>query len=107
MSRERTCRSNSSAARIALLARALEGHARYYVGHGIGLLFKLSIMISIVYGSLEAGLPKNRAALVGCHGRNLHPIFANWLNQRPTLPLPLFTCHVKVAILSNSLFLTW
>jgi hypothetical protein len=64
-------------------------------------------MISIVYGSLEAGLPNNRAAIVGCHGRHLRPIFANWLYQLPTLPLPLFTRHAKVAILSDSLFLTW
>jgi hypothetical protein len=28
-------------------------------------------MISIVYGSLVAGLPNNRAAYVGCHGRYL------------------------------------
>jgi hypothetical protein len=65
-----------------------------------------SSMISIVYGSLEAGLPNNRAAFVGCHDRHLCPIFANWLYQLPTLPLPLFTCHAKVAILSDSLFLT-
>jgi hypothetical protein len=62
-------------------------------------------MISIVHGSLEAGLPNNWAAIVGCHGRHLRPIFANWLYQLPTLPLPLFTRHAKVAIL-DSLFLT-
>jgi hypothetical protein len=64
-------------------------------------------MISLVYGLLVAGLPNNRAAFVGCHGRHLRPIFANWLYQLPTLPLPLFTCHAKVATLPDSLFMTW
>jgi hypothetical protein len=64
-------------------------------------------MISIVYGSLEAGLPYNRAEIVGSHGRHLRPIFANLLYQLPTLSLPLFTCHAKVAIILDSLFLTW
>jgi hypothetical protein len=59
-------------------------------------------MISIVYGSLEAGLPKNRAAIVGCLGRHLRPIFANWLYQLPTLPIPLFMCHAKVAAYASS-----
>jgi hypothetical protein len=63
-------------------------------------------MISIVYGSLVAGLPNNRDAIVGGHGRHLRPIFANWLYQLPPLPPPLFTCQAKVAILSDSLFLT-
>jgi hypothetical protein len=43
-------------------------------------------MISIVYGSLVAGLPNNRDAIFGGHGRHLRPIFANWLYQVPTLP---------------------
>jgi hypothetical protein len=72
------------------------------IGYGYGM-----VMISIVYGSLEAGLPNNRDAIVGSHGRHLRPIFANWLYQLPTIPLSLFTCHAKVAIILDSLFLTW
>jgi hypothetical protein len=70
------------------------------IGYGYGM-----VMISIVYGSLEAGLPNNRDAIVGSHGRHLRPIFANWLYQLPTLPPPLSMCRAKVAILSDSLFM--
>jgi hypothetical protein len=63
-------------------------------------------MISIVYGSLVAGLPNNRDAIFGGHGRHLRPIFANWLYQVPTLPPPLYTCLAKVAMLSDALFQT-
>jgi hypothetical protein len=70
----------------------------------IVIFLGISTMISIVYGSLVAGLPNNRDAIVGGHGRHLRPIFANWLYQLPTLPPPLFTCQAKVAILSDSLF---
>jgi hypothetical protein len=59
----------------------------------------LPTMISIVYGSLVAGLPNNRAAVVGGHGKHLRPIFANWLYQLPTLPPLLFTCQAKVTII--------
>jgi hypothetical protein len=52
-------------------------------------------MISIVYGSLVAGLPNNRDAIVSCHGRHLRPIFANWLYQLPTLPLPFSPGKLK------------
>jgi hypothetical protein len=63
-------------------------------------------MISIVYGSPAAGSGNKRAALIGGLGRHLRPIFANWLYQLPPLPPLLFTCQVKVAILSDSFFLT-
>jgi hypothetical protein len=53
-------------------------------------------MISIVYGSLVAGLPNNRDALVDGHGRHLRPIFANWLYQLPTLPPALPFSRVKL-----------
>jgi hypothetical protein len=61
--------------------------------------FNGQTMISIVYGSLVSGLPNNRAAVVGGHGRHLRPIFANWLYQLPNLPALLFTCQAKVAII--------
>jgi hypothetical protein len=63
-------------------------------------------MISIVYGSPAAGSGNKRAGLIGGLGRHLRPIFANWLYQLPTLPPPLSMCLAKVAILSDSLFLT-
>jgi hypothetical protein len=62
------------------------------------------LMIIIVYGSILRSSSNNRAALIGCHGRQLHPIIANWLCQLPTLPPPLFTRHAKVDILLDSLF---
>jgi hypothetical protein len=52
-------------------------------------------MISIVYGSLEAGLLYNRAAIVGSHGKHLRPIFTNWLYQLPTLPFPFSRVTLK------------
>jgi hypothetical protein len=53
------------------------------------------LMIIIVYGSILRPSSYNRAALVGCHGRQLHPIFANWLYQLPTLPLPFSRVMLK------------
>jgi hypothetical protein len=44
-------------------------------------------MIIIVYGSILGPFSNNRAASVGCQGRQLRPIFADWLCQLPTLPL--------------------
>jgi hypothetical protein len=72
------------------------------------LIFVIVIpMIIIVYGSILRSSSNNRAALIGCHGRQLHLIIANWLCQLPTLPPPFFTCHAKVDILLDSLFLNF
>jgi hypothetical protein len=51
-------------------------------------------MISIVYGSLVAGLPNNQDALVGSHGRH----FAQYLRTGSTNypPSPLSFLRVKL-----------
>jgi hypothetical protein len=51
-------------------------------------------MISIVYGSLVAGLPNNQDALVGGHGRH----FAQYLRTSSTNypPSPLSFSRVKL-----------
>jgi hypothetical protein len=70
----------------------------------------MATMIIIAYGSILAPFSYNRAASVGCHGRQLRPIFADWLCQLPTLRSPRpspFHVSAKVAILSDSLFLTF
>jgi hypothetical protein len=49
-------------------------------------------MISIVYGSAEAGLPNNWAP-TSADLANDAPNICDWLFQLPTLPLPLFTLN--------------
>jgi hypothetical protein len=43
----------------------------------------------------EKQFSNNWAAVVGCNGRQLHSIFANWLCQLPTFPLPFLRVTLK------------
>jgi hypothetical protein len=62
--------------------------AHHLTVHKVARSKLVGAMISIVYGSPAAGSGNKRAALIGGLGRHLRPIFANWLYQLPTLPLP-------------------
>jgi hypothetical protein len=61
-------------------------------------IYIFRVVLLHIYGSILAPFSYNRAASVGCHGRQLRPIFADWLCQLPTLPPLLFTCQLNYQI---------